>query len=177
MLEDSNNQTIIRFVDHFETGGDAVLRSACKLVLEGIVSKRLDAPYRSGRSGTWTKAKCRAGQEVVIGGWTTTNGRFRSLLVGARGDHFAYVGRVGARKKDVRRCKYPQTQRCTFCLCVGSPREQLPIDLLSVPFIPKPFCPAQIRRALQAIVATKPTAAPRNVWPTWAITVLRIVTV
>ena len=87
---------LIRFVDHFETGGDAVLRSACRLSLEGIVSKRNDAPYRSGRVSTWTKAKCRAGHEVVIGGWTTTNGKFRSLLVGVRrGDHFVYVGRVG----------------------------------------------------------------------------------
>ena len=72
----------IRFVEHFETGGDAVLRSACKLSLEGIVSKTADAPYRSGRTETWTKAKCRAGHEVVIGGWTTTKGKFRSLLVG-----------------------------------------------------------------------------------------------
>jgi bifunctional non-homologous end joining protein LigD len=96
MLGPSGGKTIIRFVEHFETGGDAVLRSACKMSLEGIVSKKLDAPYQSGRTGTWTKAKCRAGHEVVIGGWTTTNGRFRSLLVGAnRGDHFVYVGRVG----------------------------------------------------------------------------------
>ena len=88
--------TLIRFVEHFETGGDAVLHSACRLSLEGIVSKQLDAPYTSGRTGTWTKAKCRAGHEVVIGGWSTTNGRFRSLLVGVhRGDHFVYVGRVG----------------------------------------------------------------------------------
>ncbi len=80
--------TLIRFVEHFETGGDAVLRSACRLSLEGIVSKRLDAPYRSGRTKSWTKAKCRAGHEVVIGGWTTTDGKFRSLLVGVhRGDH------------------------------------------------------------------------------------------
>jgi bifunctional non-homologous end joining protein LigD len=87
---------VIRYVDHFATGGDAVLRSACKLSLEGIVSKRLDAPYQSGRGGNWTKAKCRAGHEVVIGGWTTTDGKFRSLLVGVhRGDHFVYVGRVG----------------------------------------------------------------------------------
>ena len=86
----------IRYVEHFETGGDAVLRSACKLSLEGIVSKKGDAPYRSGRTDTWTKAKCRAGHEVVIGGWSTTDGKFRSLLVGVhRGDHFAYVGRVG----------------------------------------------------------------------------------
>ena len=86
----------IRFVEHFETGGDAVLRSACRLSLEGIVSKQADAPYRSGRTDSWTKAKCRAGHEVVIGGWTTTDGKFRSLLVGVhRGEHFVYVGRVG----------------------------------------------------------------------------------
>jgi bifunctional non-homologous end joining protein LigD len=54
--------------------GDAVLLSACRMDLEGIVSKRLDAPYRSGRGETWTKSKCRAGHEVVIGGYTTTNG-------------------------------------------------------------------------------------------------------
>ena len=87
---------LIRYVEHFETGGDAVLESACKLSLEGIVSKRLDAPYRSGRRETWTKAKCRAGHEVVIGGWKTTNGKFRSLMAGVyRGDHLVYVGRVG----------------------------------------------------------------------------------
>jgi bifunctional non-homologous end joining protein LigD len=86
----------IRFVEHFETGGDAVLRSACKLSLEGIVSKRTDARYRSGRTDSWTKAKCRAGHEVVIGGWSTTGSGFRSLLVGVhRGEHFVYVGRVG----------------------------------------------------------------------------------
>ncbi len=86
----------IRFVEHFATGGDAVLKSACRLSLEGIVSKKIDAPYRSGRSNAWTKAKCRAGHEVVIGGWTTTGSQFRSLLVGVnRGDHLVYIGRVG----------------------------------------------------------------------------------
>ena len=86
----------IRYVEHFESRGDDVLQSARKLSLEGIVSKKLDAPYRSGRSESWTKAKCRAGHEVVIGGWKTTNGKFRSLMVGVhRGDHLAFVGMVG----------------------------------------------------------------------------------
>lgn len=86
----------IRYVEHFESGGDAILQSACKLELEGIVSKKLDAPYRSGRSEGWTKAKCRAGHEVVLGGWKTTNGKFRSLMAGVyRGDHLAFVGIVG----------------------------------------------------------------------------------
>jgi len=86
----------IRYVEHFETGGDAILQSACELSLEGIVSKKLGAPYRSGRSESWTKAKCRAGHEVVLGGWKTTDGKFRSLMAGVhRGDHLAFVGMVG----------------------------------------------------------------------------------
>ena len=86
----------LRYVEHFTSSGDAVLLSACRMNLEGIVSKRADAAYASGRSDSWTKAKCRAGHEVVIGGWSTTAGKFRSLLVGVnRGDHFVYVGRGG----------------------------------------------------------------------------------
>lgn len=95
-LDDYGDGIILRYVEHFETGGDAILKSACKLSLEGIVSKAVDAPYVSGRSNSWTKAKCRAGHEVVIGGWSTTAGRFKSLLVGInRGSHFVYIGRVG----------------------------------------------------------------------------------
>ena len=86
----------IRFVDHFVTAGDAVLKSACRLSLEGIVSKRLDAPYVSGRGEAWTKAKCRAGHEVVIGGWTSDGPALRSLIVGVhRADRFVYLGKVG----------------------------------------------------------------------------------
>jgi len=96
LLSDAGSDPRIRFVEHFETGGDAVLRSACKLSLEGIVSKQADAPYQSGRTESWAKSKCRAGHEVVIGAYAKTNGKFRSLLVGVyRGDHFVYVGRVG----------------------------------------------------------------------------------
>ena len=97
LLEARKNKTTqIRYVEHFESGGDAVLQSACKLELEGVVSKKLDAPYRSGRTESWTKAKCRAGHEVVIGGYKTTNGKFRSLMAGVhRGDHLAFVGMVG----------------------------------------------------------------------------------
>lgn len=86
----------IRYVDHFEAAGDAVLQSACRMSLEGIVSKRLDAPYQSDRGEAWVKSKCRAGHEVVIGGWTGEAGQLRSLLVGVhRGDKLVYVGRVG----------------------------------------------------------------------------------
>jgi bifunctional non-homologous end joining protein LigD len=96
LLSDAGDDPRLRFVEHFDTGGDAVLRSACRLSLEGIISKKGDAPYQSGRTETWVKSKCRAGHEVVIGAYAKTNGKFRSLLVGVnRGDHFVYVGRVG----------------------------------------------------------------------------------
>lgn len=94
--QDQTDQSLLRYVEHFETAGDAVLQSACRLNLEGIVSKRLDSAYRGGRGGEWTKAKCRAGHEVVIGGWTQQSRQLRSLLVGVhRGKHLVYVGRVG----------------------------------------------------------------------------------
>ena len=96
MADIGEDDALLRYVEHFETGGEAVLQSACKLSLEGIVSKKVDSTYVSGRSDSWTKAKCRAGHEVVIGGWSTTEGKFRSLLVGVNsGKHFVYVGRVG----------------------------------------------------------------------------------
>ena len=86
----------IRYVDHFITAGDAVLLSACRMDLEGIVSKRLDAPYQSGRSESWGKSKCRQGHEVVIGGWTTTGDAFRSLIAGVnREGVLVHVGRIG----------------------------------------------------------------------------------
>lgn len=86
----------IRYVEHFEADGETVMESARKLSMEGIVSKKLSAPYRSGRSESWTKAKTRPGHEVVLGGYKTTNGKFRSLLAGVyRDGHLAYVGTVG----------------------------------------------------------------------------------
>jgi len=87
----------IRYVDHFPAAGEAVLLSACRMDLEGIVSKRLDAPYQSGRSDSWVKSKCRQGHEVVIGGWTTTGQAFRSLIAGVyRDGELVHVGRIGA---------------------------------------------------------------------------------
>jgi bifunctional non-homologous end joining protein LigD len=86
----------LRYVDHFEAAGEAVLQSACRMDLEGIVSKRLDAPYRSGRGDDWVKAKCRGGQEVIVCGWTTTGSKFRSLIAGVMRDgKLVHVGRIG----------------------------------------------------------------------------------
>ena len=47
----------IRFNEHLQGDGETVFHHACKLGLEGIVSKRKDSPYRSGRSPDWLKMK------------------------------------------------------------------------------------------------------------------------
>ena len=86
----------IRFVRILPASGDAMLSAACKMDLEGVISKRLDAPYVSGRGDSWTKSKCRGGQEVVIGAWRGTPNKFRSLLVGTfQNGKLVYMGRVG----------------------------------------------------------------------------------
>jgi bifunctional non-homologous end joining protein LigD len=86
----------LHYVAHLISNAQDIFASAKKMQLEGIVSKKLDAPYRSGRSGSWTKAKCRAAQEVVIAGWTSEGGTVRSLLGAVyRDKRLTYVGRVG----------------------------------------------------------------------------------
>jgi bifunctional non-homologous end joining protein LigD len=86
----------IRYLEHFATNGEEVLASACKMEMEGIVSKLLSAPYSSDRGNNWLKSKCRAGHEVVIGGWSSEQGMLRSLIVGVyQGKRFVPVGRVG----------------------------------------------------------------------------------
>lgn len=87
----------LRFVDHFASSGEAVLLSACRMDLEGVISKTLDAPYRAGRPSTWVKSKCRGRDEVVIGGWSSEGGAgLRSLLVGVQDEGgLRYMGRVG----------------------------------------------------------------------------------
>ena len=86
----------IKYVDHLSEPGDAVLKSACNLNLEGIISKRAKARYESGRSESWHKSKCRGGQEVVIGGWSGDQSHLRALIVGVyRGDLLVHTGKVG----------------------------------------------------------------------------------
>ena len=89
--------TRLRYVEHFGASGQTILESACRMNLEGVISKKLDAPYRAGRSATWVKSKCRGRDEVVIGGWSSEGGsRFRSLLVGVKTKGgLRYLGRVG----------------------------------------------------------------------------------
>jgi bifunctional non-homologous end joining protein LigD len=105
----------IRYVSHLVSNAEAVLASACKIGLEGIISKKLSAPYRSGRTDSWVKAKCRAGQEVILGGWTTAEGTVRSLLAGVnREGRLEYVGRIGTGYgREVVKTLLPKLQKLT----------------------------------------------------------------
>ncbi len=89
----------VRYSSHFDENGDLVLRHACRLSLEGVISKLRDAPYRSGRGKSWVKSKCSARQEFVVAGYvpsTTSSKAIGSLLLGVyEGDKLHHVGRVG----------------------------------------------------------------------------------
>ena len=90
---------MIRFSSHFDESGEMILRHACRLSLEGIVSKLRDAPYRSGRGKSWMKSKCSARQEFVVAGYvpsTVSRRAIGSLVLGVYdGAQLHHVGRVG----------------------------------------------------------------------------------
>ncbi|MEO8180289.1 MAG: DNA ligase D, partial [Deltaproteobacteria bacterium] len=92
-------QPRVRLSEHVQGGGSAFFEHACKLGLEGIVSKRADAPYASGRSRSWLKVKCLSVQEFVIGGFTeprASRQHLGALLIGVReGEALVYAGKVG----------------------------------------------------------------------------------
>jgi len=91
---------VVRYTDHVRGSGDTVQHEACRLGLEGIVSKRVDSPYRSGRGSDWVKVKCVNEQEFVIGGYTDPQGSREGLGALLLGYHdktrkLVYAGRVG----------------------------------------------------------------------------------
>ncbi|AZO17597.1 DNA ligase D [Mesorhizobium sp. M2A.F.Ca.ET.043.05.1.1] len=99
LVGEQPENSALRFSDHFHEPGKVMLQHVCRMGLEGVVSKRADAPYRSGRGLTWIKSKCTLRQEFVIGGYLPSDktGRgVRSLLVGYyEGGKLHYAGRVG----------------------------------------------------------------------------------
>jgi len=100
LLADQPRSGPLFYSDHVAGNGAAMLQHVCAMNLEGIISKRGDAPYRSDRSKAWLKSKCGFGQEFVIVGWrpSEVKGRpFSSILLGVReGDRLVYRGRVGS---------------------------------------------------------------------------------
>jgi bifunctional non-homologous end joining protein LigD len=96
----ANRAPKIVYVEHFEMhDGEAVYRHACKLKLEGIVSKRRDSRYRSGRQETWLKLKCTKSDTFPIVAFVeklrARPRKIASLYVGRReGDRLIYAGKA-----------------------------------------------------------------------------------
>jgi bifunctional non-homologous end joining protein LigD len=69
LLRDTPPSLHLRFSEHLENDGGALLRHACAIGLEGVVSKRRDMPYRSGRCIHWLKVRCTQEDEFIIAGY------------------------------------------------------------------------------------------------------------
>jgi bifunctional non-homologous end joining protein LigD len=99
LIADLGAQPTVLYSDHIENLGDKVFAQACQLALEGVVSKRSDAPYRSGRTESWLKSKCIERQEFIIAGYSKSSvagkGLGSLLLAYYSGKTLTYAGRVG----------------------------------------------------------------------------------
>lgn len=92
-------QPPLRYSEHFDENGELVLRHACRLSLEGVISKDAGSPYRSGRTASWIKSKCSDRQEFVVAGFmpsSTTRNAIGSLILGYyNAGTLVHAGRVG----------------------------------------------------------------------------------
>jgi bifunctional non-homologous end joining protein LigD len=90
---------IVRFSEHLDGKGSTILARACRMHLEGIVSKRADTPHIPERSETWIKAKCSNRQEFVVAGYTPSTAArdaVGALTVGYyENGELRYAGRIG----------------------------------------------------------------------------------
>lgn len=90
----------IRYSDHVVGDGPRFHDAACGMRAEGIVSKRLGAPYAPGDRGLWRKTKCLNREEFIIVGYTDPEGSrpyLGALLLGyyAEDGRLLYAGRAG----------------------------------------------------------------------------------
>ncbi len=90
----------VQFSAAFDGAAQAVLLSACRIGLEGVIAKRKSSPYRTARSTDWLKLKCGQRQEFVIGGYTEGKGArtgFGALMLGVFDGpgELRHVGNVG----------------------------------------------------------------------------------
>jgi bifunctional non-homologous end joining protein LigD len=87
------------YCDHIEANGGRLYQTLCEKHFEGVIAKRADAPYRSGRGQAWLKIKCHQEQEFVIVGWSgsAVDRPFASVLLAQYVDGgLRYAGRAGS---------------------------------------------------------------------------------
>jgi bifunctional non-homologous end joining protein LigD len=113
LIESGTMAPRVLYSEHFDDGA-ALYTQATGLGLEGIVSKRADAPYRSGRGEQWVKVKCWKRERFAVVGFVPegSSGLLKLRLARRGGDALAYVGRVGTgwnpeTARDIRRCLEP----------------------------------------------------------------------
>ncbi|TCM78620.1 ATP dependent DNA ligase-like protein, partial [Rhizobium sp. BK068] len=98
-LRGNNRSVTIRLSEEVDGDGSEIFAVACEHGLEGIVAKRKDSTYRSGRLGDWLKIKCIQSDSFIIVGYEhsmVARSGIGSLLLAARkGDDWVYVGSVG----------------------------------------------------------------------------------
>ena len=99
LLRTFSFQGPLRYTPHRNEHGETFFREACAKGWEGLIAKRAESSYVQGRCGEWLKLKCSHEQELVIGGFTASQGsrqRFGALLVGYYEDgDLRYAGKVG----------------------------------------------------------------------------------
>jgi bifunctional non-homologous end joining protein LigD len=98
ILDGSDEGSALQVSDYIIGNGRAVFEQACRMSLEGIVCKRLDAAYQSGRSRSWIKVKSHQEGEFVVVGYTisgATGGLAAVHVAEFRGEQLVYVGKVG----------------------------------------------------------------------------------
>jgi len=98
LIEPLGDSGMLRYSDHIEGNGAEFFNQACKLGIEGIVSKLADSIYESARSRSWLKIKCIKRQEFVIAGYTLSDKGipFSSLILGFYDKgKLIYAGRAG----------------------------------------------------------------------------------
>ncbi|WID94377.1 DNA ligase D [Bosea vestrisii] len=99
LLQAAGPESPLRYSEHFVEPGQTMLRHACRMGLEGVISKRAEAPYRSGRGRDWIKSKCTQRQEFVIAGYVpskASRNQLGSLVLGYHeDDELKPAGRVG----------------------------------------------------------------------------------
>jgi bifunctional non-homologous end joining protein LigD len=86
----------IRFSSTIQASAAELVRAVREQGLEGVIAKRLDSSYQSGkRSGAWVKMRVNRGQELVIGGYVPMSDNFDSIVVGYyEREQLIYVARI-----------------------------------------------------------------------------------
>ena len=99
LLQATGRSGPIRYTEHFDEDGRIIFRHACEMELEGIVSKRRDAPYRSGRTEDFIKSKCHNRQEFVVAGYCPSTAMPKAVGALTVAFHeqgkLRYAGRIG----------------------------------------------------------------------------------